>query len=1045
MNVNYDDGFVVYVNGTEVNRTNMPTGSIVHSTLASSAVETTVSLTIPTSAFVNGTNVIAVEMHQNVATSSDLSFDMSLVGTDGITSNSSTADLSLPTCSQVLWAGLYWGAGQGTNGANTAWITGETQCKIKIPGASAYTTVTSSQTDYHNSTLITGYAHSGYKCFADITSLINTASANGTYTVGNIASPAGINDAYGGWTIVVAYTNATAQIRNLTVYDGNAAVKSGSGNVDVSISGFLTPPSGPVTCELGAVVYDGDRNSSDAYSFQQSGAPSFYDLTPNATSNLSDMWNSTISYKGSVVTTRNPAHLNTLGYDADIIDVPNTSNAQLGNNKTGATVRFSSPSENYLVHVLSVSVSQFNPSFKFVKSSTDINGGSLVGNDVLRYRLDFKNVGADAGTNAVIYDNIPTGSTYKAGTLKINGVAKTDATSDDQANFDFTNNRVVFRVGSGANGTSGGSFTATGAATDSGYVEFDVYVTPSCSLSGCTPGLSNSARIDYVGSTSLANLYDSSGVSSGGCFTLGPLVNAISGTCFVPKDTILINTCPSTSVTIPSSLYYGYQFYTATPFTTANLFNPATAITTTRTIYAFGGSGSCTDTVFIRVNISSCPDIDNDRDGIPDYVESNLSAALGDHDADGTPNYRDTNYPSYVDNNTDGINDNFDPGADSDNDGIPNFLDTNFPGFVDTDADGVNDNFDTDKDGIPDYLDIDSDNDGIPDNIEAQTTSSFVFASGTDTDADGLDNTYDNFVGVGGNGLNPVDTDGDLVPDYRDADSDGDGFLDIIEGNDLNFNATADDNIALTGLDTDGDGLDNFFDANNSSIEGTSRYMGNGGSTNGDLTPGSITTVQRTANSMCAGERDWRCAAFLLECSGIAFKGKMINNEALLEWRNQCNTPLHHFNLERSLNGTSFSHVNTISVQSNAVTYQYNDNVSSVAVKNVYYRVVSFNAAGNKYVSPVVSLQLSLPEDVVRLVNNPVHTAIEVSYLLLEDADVEVVLFGSGGNRMMTIKERLHKGDTKLKYAFPSGAISGFYYVHVRVNGKLNVFKVRKA
>ena len=41
------------------------------------------------------------------------------------------------------------------------------------------------------------------------------------------------------------------------------------------------------------------------------------------------------------------------------------------------------------------------------------------------------------------------------------------------------------------------------------------------------------------------------------------------------------------------------------------------------------------DTVTIHVNISSCPDIDNDNDGIPDYVESNFSAALGDHDADG--------------------------------------------------------------------------------------------------------------------------------------------------------------------------------------------------------------------------------------------------------------------------------------------------------------------------------------------------------------------------------------------------------------------------
>ena len=461
INVNYDDGFVLYINGVEVNRTNMPATAIAHATLASGAVESVISLTIPNSAFVAGDNLIAIEMHQNGATSSDLSMDMSLGYNDGITINSSSADLSLPACSQVLWAGLYWGAGQGNSGSNSAWITGETQAKIKVPGAATYTTITSAQTDYHNNTLIPGYAHTGFKCFADITSLVNLSGANGTYTVGNITSPAGIGDAYGGWTIVIAYTNATSQIRNLTVYDGNAAVRTGSPNVDVAISGFLTPPSGPVNCELGAVVYDGDRGSTDAFSFQQGGAGAFYDLTSTPVSNAADMWNSTISYKGTVLTNRNPAHRNTLGYDADIIDVPNGSNAQLGNNQTNAIARFSSPNENYIVHVLTMSASQFNPSMKFVKSATDNNGGSLVGNDVLLYRLDYKNVGADGATNAIITDNIPGGSTYKPGSLTINGFVRTDAIGDDQAEYDFVNNRVVFRVGTGANSTNGGAVTAT--------------------------------------------------------------------------------------------------------------------------------------------------------------------------------------------------------------------------------------------------------------------------------------------------------------------------------------------------------------------------------------------------------------------------------------------------------------------------------------------------------------------------------------------------------------------------------------------------------
>lgn len=83
--VKRDDGVVIYVNGTEVYRSNMPAGTISSSTLASSAASddgnTAQNFTISNTAFVSGNNVIAVEMHQNAANSSDLSFDLQLIGT----------------------------------------------------------------------------------------------------------------------------------------------------------------------------------------------------------------------------------------------------------------------------------------------------------------------------------------------------------------------------------------------------------------------------------------------------------------------------------------------------------------------------------------------------------------------------------------------------------------------------------------------------------------------------------------------------------------------------------------------------------------------------------------------------------------------------------------------------------------------------------------------------------------------------------------------------------------------------------------------------
>lgn len=77
-----DDGVVVYVNGVEAFRSNMPAGTVNNSTLATSAVggadETSYYQYKSGNLLQNGLNVIAVELHQSAASSSDLSFDMSV-------------------------------------------------------------------------------------------------------------------------------------------------------------------------------------------------------------------------------------------------------------------------------------------------------------------------------------------------------------------------------------------------------------------------------------------------------------------------------------------------------------------------------------------------------------------------------------------------------------------------------------------------------------------------------------------------------------------------------------------------------------------------------------------------------------------------------------------------------------------------------------------------------------------------------------------------------------------------------------------------------
>jgi hypothetical protein len=78
-----DDGAIVYLNGTELLRYNMPTSNVNFSTLAtasiSGATETSwQSFDVPATALKSGENTLAVEVHQAAANSSDVSFDLQL-------------------------------------------------------------------------------------------------------------------------------------------------------------------------------------------------------------------------------------------------------------------------------------------------------------------------------------------------------------------------------------------------------------------------------------------------------------------------------------------------------------------------------------------------------------------------------------------------------------------------------------------------------------------------------------------------------------------------------------------------------------------------------------------------------------------------------------------------------------------------------------------------------------------------------------------------------------------------------------------------------
>ena len=95
VNLKCDDGAVVYLNGVELLRSNLPNGNITYNTFALTAIagvdESTFNPFFPTiTPLQKGKNIIAVEIHQSDLSSSDISFDLQLTAQKS--ANACTAD-----------------------------------------------------------------------------------------------------------------------------------------------------------------------------------------------------------------------------------------------------------------------------------------------------------------------------------------------------------------------------------------------------------------------------------------------------------------------------------------------------------------------------------------------------------------------------------------------------------------------------------------------------------------------------------------------------------------------------------------------------------------------------------------------------------------------------------------------------------------------------------------------------------------------------------------------------------------------------------------
>ena len=332
------------------------------------------------------------------------------IDNDPTTFNSSSADLSIPNpnCFEIVYAALYWSAVErdANQDFTNVRFRGPTGGYVDVTGTVIYDRTNDTGTEIAQSL--------PYACFADVTDIVNGfGNTLGTYTVANVASRQGFNEATGqsaGWSLFVVYEDPTLSGKSITSFNGFSVIVGGGNPVGatVNISGFRTVPAPtPVRANFAFAALEGDAPiPGDQLQINGTDMSTVDRLANN-------FFNSSVTQlSGLPVNDRVPNSANTLGFDTGILSVANPGNVVIANDATSATVDLTTAGDTYFPYFFAMAVEIIEPNIVLTKIvednlGNDIGGQTVTLGDPLNYIIGFENTGNDDATNFTIRDILP--------------------------------------------------------------------------------------------------------------------------------------------------------------------------------------------------------------------------------------------------------------------------------------------------------------------------------------------------------------------------------------------------------------------------------------------------------------------------------------------------------------------------------------------------------------------------------------------------------------------------------------------------------------
>lgn len=352
--------------------------------------------------------------------------------------NSSYAVLTLPPDTEVVYAELIWSGTSRTPAGN---VDGNLNDSIKFkPPITAEVDIFPVLETRFNEKMVTNSNIYCYSRSAIVTSYVQ-ANGSGNYTVGKVPAFLDLSDStsrlFGcvGWTLAVVYRYLTAghPFRSITLYTGALAVVPDTAPATTTLTDFVTPNYDAITARLLLSAAEGDYNLT--------GDQAFFGTTGNANINtpLSGPNNQANNFFASQIN-GDPGVLNTTGtfgtvnhywngtqyvgvsgarqgWDITNIDV----STHINKNKNTATFKVSTNQDAILVNGAAIVIDTSEPKIELQKVCTQTYAAL---NDEVLYTIEVTNTGTATADTVKVTDSIPTGMSFVAGSVYVDGESK---------------------------------------------------------------------------------------------------------------------------------------------------------------------------------------------------------------------------------------------------------------------------------------------------------------------------------------------------------------------------------------------------------------------------------------------------------------------------------------------------------------------------------------------------------------------------------------------------------------------------------------------